>query len=236
MRSTTRHGGTMIAVETAPAEIDFADILEATQVEIDQDTTETPWSIGDGWEHETIPASATPYCMEVSAMRGYAHSGRLYDRGQLIELPADEDYGIFKYLRERGATKQVAREAVAAARRKTLDQLVEWYSDGWEWWTVACEFTVLGKLYCDSLSMIDSHDYAEEQREEIALEVAGQLEADGYTVTNQPEEGPGLSAQHFGTVVSTEGIRETCFRRIMTRDGWRDTWRRNMTAQNWSAD
>ena len=234
MRSTTRHGSTMIAVETAPAEIDFADILEATRAEVDPDETEAPWNVCEGWEHGTVPPAL--YGKEdLHAMRSFV-AGGLPRPGLIIELPADEDYGIFEHLRKQGATKQVAREAVAAARRKTLDQLVEWYSDGWDWWAVVCEFTVLGKSYCDSLSMIDSHDYAEEQREEIALEVAHQLEADGYTVTNKPEGEPGLSAQHFGTVVSTDGIRETSFRRIMTCAGWRETWQHNMAAQNWSAD
>jgi len=115
-------------------------------------------------------------------------------------------------MRERGASRQVAREAVAAERRRTLAQLVKWYDSGWEWYGVRCRFEALGDGYQDSLWGIDDAEYAETLKEEIALNVAAQLEEAGYTVTGKPEH-----------------------RQTYTRADKQARLRRNLAAQSWAA-
>ena len=101
---------------------------------------------------------------------------------------------------------------MAAERRRTLAQLVKWYGDGWEWFGVGCRFIVLGDEYVDSLWGIDDPEYAETLKEEIALNVAAQLEEAGYTVTDKPEGRQGW-----------------------TRADKQDRLSRNLAQQNWAA-
>jgi len=233
MRSTIRHGDTMIAVETGAATIDFEEILDATEVVYDEHACEAPWDNCDGFEHKAIPERRMPDEADTRAMRGSVYSDGLRER-VVIQLPEGEDYGIYTYMRERGATPQVAAEAVAAERRRTLDQLCRWYADGWQWFGARCTFTVLGNEYSDSVWEIDDPDYAErEVKREIALEVAAQLEAAGYTVTGKPEPPKRLHARYFGTVASVEGIRQEWHTRALTREEWQAEYKRNMAAQDW---
>jgi len=210
MRNTFRHGNTMIAVESQPATIAFADLLAATRVIDDTDNGEAPWENWDGWEHTAKPAHAFPDA-DVRAMQGYCCTSGRGER-YVITLPAGDTDGVYKYARERGASRQVAAEALAAARRQTIRQLVEWYEDGWQWYGVRCRFTVLGNEYEASLWGIDDADYAETLREEMALEVAGQLEAAGFTVTDKPES-----------------------RRGWVRTDKQERLIRNLATQNWAA-
>jgi len=232
MRSRVRHSDTMVAIETAPATVDFSDILEKTQVIPDYDMQEAPWENCDGWEH-----NVTQY-VTYHVLDNASGSVVTRDKGRVvIFLPDDQDWGIYEYLRERGATKQVAREAVASARREALAQLVKWYSDGWEWWGVTCEYSILNEAYYGSCWRIDNLDYAKDYvKVEIALEVAMQLEQAGYTVTGKPEGERGLSAQYFGTIVSSEGIKKAYSRRILSPERWKEEWKRNMASQNWKAE
>ncbi len=153
-----RQDDTMYASHSAI--ISFEEILEATEVVIDEDTCEAPWDTRDGWEHTAI---STNRFQDTSDMQGRVHWARL-----VIELD-DDDHGIFDY-----------------ARRRTLAQLVKWYEDGWQWYGVKCCFKVLGNEYGDSIWGIDDANFAEEVREEVALQVAAQLEKSGYTVTDKP--------------------------------------------------
>jgi len=77
----------------------------------------------------------------------------------------------------------VWRERVARVKRDAIDQLVKWYSDGWEWWLAVAEY----QEYMHCLGGIDDADYAEEVALECAFEVAAEMESDGYIVTNKPE-------------------------------------------------
>jgi hypothetical protein len=168
----------------------------------------TPWPTPHGFEHTVTEArrfrpDADP---DVREMQGCVYSEG--DRERIvIELPKGEDYGIYDYLRAAGASKQVAREAVAAERRRTLAQLAKW---------VKCEFEALGDEYAASVWGIDDEDYAErEVKEEIAYEVAHQLEAAGYNVTGKPDRQAGYNAHR--------------------REVKKDRLTRNMAAQNWAA-
>ena len=211
MRNTFRQDDTMIAVESRPAIVTFEEILEATEVVADQYESMTPWEHCDGFEHTTTPERRYRDEADAREMQGSVYCDGHRDR-LVIELPETEDYGIYQYMRERGASKQVAREAVAAQRRRTLAQLVKWYGDGWEWFGVRCRFPVLGEEYEDSLWGIDDAEYAETLKEEIALNVVAQLEEAGFTVTDKPEGRQGW-----------------------TRGDKQARLSRNLAAQNWAA-
>jgi hypothetical protein len=214
MRNTFRHGDTMIAVESQPATIAFDDLLAATRVIDDTDNGEAPWENWDGWEHTAKPPHAFDHA-DVREMQGYACT---WGRGEryVITLPAGDTDGVYRYARERGASRQVAAEALAAARRQTIAQLVEWYEDGWQWFGVRCRFTMLGDEFEASLWGIDDAEYAERDiKVEMALDVAGQLEKAGYTVTGKPVHRPGFLG--------------------WSREDKQQRIRRNLAAQNWAA-
>ena len=182
-----RQDDTMVAVETTSAIIDFESILEAAEVVSDDHYGETPWDDCDGYAHTIGPVSSFNWSYDLQDARGCCWCDR---QRMVIELTND-DWGIYDYQRDRGATKQVAAEAVASERRRTLDRLVNWYENGWEWWGVRCEFTVLGECFEDAVWGIDDRIYAEnEVIPEMASEVAAQLEAAGFTVTNKPGPKP----------------------------------------------
>ncbi len=190
MRKQFRDGDTMIAVETAPAVIEFQSIVDSTEIVEDNDESMTPWEHCDGFEHRYIGyPGRLDHVDDPRSLQGW---GRTWDRGErfVIQL-ADDDYGIYEYMRASGATKQVAREAVALERRRTLAQIVKWYEDDWQWYGVKCEFTVLDDTYEASVWGIDDAEYAERDVvHDIAGEVAYQLEKAGYTVTGKPESNP----------------------------------------------
>jgi hypothetical protein len=145
-------------------------------------------------------------------MQGYACT---WGRGEryVIQLPAGDTDGVYRYARERGASRQVAAEALAAARRQTIAQLVNWYEDGWQWYGVRCRYDTLGDDFEASLWGIDDAEYAEREiKVEMALDVAHQLEKAGYTVTGKPE----------------------C-RRGQSREEKRRSLRYRLAAQNWAA-
>jgi hypothetical protein len=231
-RKTLRDGNTMIAVETASAVIDYADIVAATEVVEDRFENMTPWDHCDGFAHTRQDPRDLGDAADASAMQGY---GRDSDGDRVVlQLTAGEDYGIYEHLRARGASKQVAREAVAAARRKTLELLVNWYENGWEWYGVQCEFSVLDEDFGASVWGIDDPEYAERDVvDEIAGEVAYNLEQARYTVTGQPQEEKKLTAKQFGMAVSIDGIQQGHWGHSLTPDQWRAEYARNLAAQNW---
>jgi hypothetical protein len=185
-----RQDDVMVAVKTASAVVDFATIEEATKVVYDNHYDETPWDSCDGFDHEVETSCHGSARFEgerdFSEMQGYCYSDAEREF-IVITLPDDADFGIFNWQRSIGATRQVAREAVAADRKRTLAKLVDWYANGWQWYGVRCDFEVLGQDFGASVWGIDDHDYAHrEVVDEIADEVAAQLEKAGFTVTNRP--------------------------------------------------
>ena len=183
MRTKHRHrdGDTMVCVTvtTRPAVIDFADILEAVTVEPDEFTGEAPWEHCDGYDHELRPIRTSE---EGDSEASFHHDGRR----QIVIV--DTDHGIYDYLRANGASKQVAREAVARDRQRTIEQLINWYQNGWEWFYVNCEYLDAS----DGVGGVDDYDYASgDCAEECALNVAAELEDQGYTVTGKPDRRAG---------------------------------------------
>jgi len=186
MRTLLRQGDTMIAVESDSALVDYDDILAATKVEPDNCFGETPWENCDDFKH----TCTTNFDYNALHMRGYCYCDFLHTHA-VIQLSKDEDWGLYEWHRKHGATRQVAQEAVAAEHRRTLDQLVDWYSNGWQWFGVQCDFEVLGENFYDSIWGIDDEDYAKQEVvPEIADAVADQLEKAGFTVNNRPIREP----------------------------------------------
>lgn len=183
-----RHGDTMTATEVTSAIVEYDAILNATAVVADEIHSDTPWDDCDGYDHTWTPLRDLDF--DVSGARGECFTG--CERG-VIQLAEDgQDYqDSYVYFREKGASRQVAAEMIALIRRRTLDQLVQWYTHGWTYYGVRCEYKILGKIYQASVWGIDDQEYAErEVVSEIADEVAADLEKDGFTINNRPKHGP----------------------------------------------
>jgi hypothetical protein len=135
-----------------------------------------------------------------------------------------EDYGVHlspvkkvpikvPLARGMGCSKQVAREIEAQERRRTLEQLKRWYSEGWTYYGVVCDHPVAERHNVnESVWGIDDEEYAEKEvRHEIAGQVAHALERRGYTVTNKP--GPTTLAE------KQERLRDRVARNLGFEDG-----------------
>lgn len=230
-----REGDQLITTTTTveSAVIDFQDILDACEIKDDYDA-DAPWKNCDGFEHTAVSVNRLDGEKRDAAefMQGYCYceADREY---KLIQLEPGDDWGIFEYMRERGASRQVAAEAVAASRRKTLEQLVEWYRNGWNYYGVTCEFEGAEA----SVWGVDDYDYADtDVRNEIASEVAHELEREGYTINYPPAtQEKKLSARRMTDAVSSErGVHRDIYPRRMTADQWRAEWKRNMESQNFA--
>lgn len=197
----------IVSRESRPKQIDFADILAACRIE-DDDYHAAPWETCDGYEHEATPASRIPDEADASSMQGYAY----HDRCRWVITVDDADvksWGNFDHYRKQGASRQVAAEMVAAVKAQTIAQLVKWYENGWNYYCVVCEFYDV----FDSLGGIDDYDYAQNEcREDVAMNVAHELEAAGHIVVNKPTR-----AVHRG----------------YTLEGFKEHLTRNLASQSW---
>lgn len=185
----------IVTVETIVREHDrvvsFDDILESVSIEYDDWNNEPPWENSDGWEHETRQLGYHDHD-GLRESRGYART-RWNEPNVLIEIDDStikERWGCDAYP---GASKQVRFEAIAAAKRKALDQLVKWYEYGWEYYFIQGEY----EGYGDSVGGVDSYEYAEELRLEIAHEIANQMEADDYIVEDRPTQSSYTAVDHY---------------------------------------
>lgn len=175
---------TTTIVREEPRHIDYQDLLDCVEIEQD-DWHGAPWENCDGYDHEIGPVDfdhpdQTDSCAYVSARNGW--SGRIIKHGTSTEDDLDD---LYEYYRSRGQSKQVAFEAVAESRRLRMEQLVNWYENGWTYYYVKAEYNGYESRGCGG---IDDYDYADtEIRSEEADELADQLEADGFIVTGKPE-------------------------------------------------
>jgi hypothetical protein len=172
-----RDGATMVlvSVETRPAVVEFSDIRDAVKVEPDEWMSEKPWENCCGYDHEL----RLPNDDGEADSEACIHHDR---RQRIIDVPCDTD--LFNWYRKNGASRQVAREAVARARQRKIEQLAKWYSDGWEWWAVSCDYLDASASVCG----VDEYGYASGAcADEIAEEVAAELVKAGYTVNGIPD-------------------------------------------------
>jgi hypothetical protein len=229
-----REGDKFIETTTTvtDAVIDFQDILDACEIK-DDDMCEAPWENCDGFEHTATPVRNLDDAKHASEMQGHVWSEG-YRAYVVIELKSGEDWGTYEYLRAQGASKQVAREASAATRRKAIEQLKEWYQHGWSYYGVTCEYEGAEA----SVWGVDDYEYADtDVRHEIAREVAHELEKQGYTIINYPpaDTAKKLTARRLTTAVSLErGVHQDIYARSMTADAWKAEFARNLNSQNWA--
>jgi hypothetical protein len=169
-----------VTTDVEDREVCYDDVLDAVKIEHDDWHGGTPWDDCDGWEHD---AEDVMYDRDDDRRdaRGFALCA---GRRNAVHITVSDDiverWGCDGYP---GASKQVRAELVAQVKRKALDQLVKWYTDGWEYYYVGGGY----KDCSDGCGGIDSHEYAEEVRSEVAAEIAAQLEREGYVVTDKPE-------------------------------------------------
>lgn len=164
----------VVTIDTRSAVIDFEKILEAVSIEPDDTLSDAPWDNCDGFEHTLrLPRIDC----ETDSEACIHHDGRY----RIFDVPYDTD--LYNWHRKNGASRQVAREAVALSRQQVVLQLKRWYEHGWEWWRVGCQYLDASASVCG----VDDYRYAsEEGATEIAEEVAAELETAGYTVANRP--------------------------------------------------
>ncbi len=166
-----------------------------------------PWREHDGWEHDCEEieelgryldgAANDTFQHAVQYARGYyAGYGHIRSEPCLITV-TDDSYcrdsrkDRWQRFHNKGASKQVAAEMVAQQDREYIDQLIDWYRYGYNWWWVRAEVTIDDKLYEASCGGIDDEDYARtDMRSEIISEVVYQLEKDGFVVVEDPAEEP----------------------------------------------
>jgi len=99
-----------------------------------------------------------------------------------IELPWDS--ALETFYRGRGASKQVAKQLTARSLAHRREYLASVYADGYEVWQVCCDFQGFGASLCG----VDDYTYATgEVAEEIALEVAGEMQSAGFDVVGMPD-------------------------------------------------
>ena len=184
MKTTyTRHDDTMaiITIEAHSAIIQWQEVLDCIKVEPD-DYPETPWQHCDGYQHRLVLTDGP----EEDGFASFIHERRW----QKIEMQYDTD--LFNWYRERGASKQVADQLTRQSMRKRIEQLIDWYRNGWEWWQVRGE---MHGCYA-SVGGVDDFNYANSLcRVEVALELAHELEATGYEVTGKPA--PESTTEHY---------------------------------------
>jgi hypothetical protein len=177
-RAWLKHGEEVEVREShisVPARIDYDNIFDATKVVIDEYHSDTPWHMCDGWEHTEL--------REVDLLYPSRPRGKTRDGGLI--LLDNSQWNTTHYLRDKGASKQVAAECCAAAKQRTLDQLVEWYNDGWWWYGVVCDY----HGYEDSVwgLLEDEGEHIEELRHEMAESVANSMTQDGYVIYYTPD-------------------------------------------------
>jgi|GEM_PF-5100859 len=177
-----------------PAFLHWADILDKTEIEPDDDTG-MPWEEQDGYEHTMREVDRCEHGDLTEAL-GYVRGGRHGGQAHIIEIDDDSFAGDspesrFDYFRFQGASKQVAAEMVACQDRHYIRQIADWYRNGPYWWYVKCEVDIDGREYEDAVGgVLDDEfgDYANKEcRDEVAGNVAYALEAAGYVVLDKPE-------------------------------------------------
>lgn len=179
-----------VTVTIEPAEVPWSDILDAVTVEPDTDMTDAPWDNCDGWEHTAEPLRYydAEHCEARQNSTRYVN--RATRDGGDVWLTLDLDKaGLpdWRYFHAKGASKQVAHELAAMQVRSAYKQLADWYSNGWEYWYVSAEL----KGCHAGCGGVDDYQYATgEMTEEIAHELAADLERNGYLVTDKPAPVP----------------------------------------------
>lgn len=165
-----------VITEVEDRHVDYADILDCVEI-VEDAICYDPFD-DDYLAHEFV-AERCNDCIE----RIHHANNRAYVRRKPGYIEPDLD-GLYQYYRENGASRQVSRELVAAARRDTIDAIRNVYDDGVYYWAVRGEF----KGCQDSICGVDDFDFAKNHvRRDIADSIASQLEAIDYIVDGKPD-------------------------------------------------
>jgi len=161
----------------------WSEIIAACKVELDEFDPRVPWDDCDGWAHEFVTDTTYWPDFDKTQMRAYVRGGCHTDAG-VIRVDVKEAYLTgWEHYHDRGASKQVSRELAAQQLRTCIDQLKEWYYDGWCW------YGVVGELdeYEASVWGCDNEEYARSVVvPEIAGEIAHQMAHDGWLIEGEP--------------------------------------------------
>jgi len=174
-------------IETHSAAVPFNTLLAAVQIEPD-DYAE-PFEKGTVMAHNLKPLNDAALPEQARAAVWTRREGFRF-----IELE-DDGRELFDFYRAHGAARQVAAELCAQDKRRTLDAIATIYKNdtagyGLDIWNVSLAFNG----YSADLGNVEGLDYAQsEAAQELAIMVAGDMEATGYTITGKPN----LSAQRL---------------------------------------
>ena len=167
---------TMTTTEVTLRHIEFSDIFDSVRVEPDE-CCDKPWEIQDGYDHEVRSRNSIYESDARGAFfRGWRH------RGIII---VDSDRSLYEWYRENGASRGVATEMAALDKRRRLDQLAKWYTDGWSYYYVSCDYL---DCYCSVGNVEAVGSAAIQASAEVAVEVAYQLSGKGYIMRGMPGE------------------------------------------------
>lgn len=176
--------------------IDYSSIIAKAKIEADDDVP-VPWKEYDGYAHslesfddfssriENTASNPDDVTYDELCRRFKASRGEFYSAGNgRRRIILEEDFTAdFQHYHNRGASKQVAAECVAQRKRQLIDQLRDWFTNGYEAWCVTIHF----RDCIESCGGIDSYSYAEKEVvPELAATIAWSLEKLGYVVINQP--------------------------------------------------
>ncbi len=181
-----------------PCFVNWVDLLEACGA-VERDDMNAPWDEHDGWDHEKESISNWYERQNIDHLRtarnrfrkcrGYACADSETFRVHIGDsrFAQENRAGFHHHMRKNGASKQVAAEMTALWERRYIDQLVTWYVEGYDWWWIRCVYEIDGDEYEASLGGINDYEHADTVvREELANDVAYQLEQRGYVIITTP--------------------------------------------------
>lgn len=172
----------MVITTEEPLTVDFEDIVG--RIEPDDWYNEAPWESCDGWEHEW---HGTNHYDHPGAYGSYKYVNRSARYGGCGFIEVDDETVIgWGCTGPTGCSKQVRFESIQRAKRKATEQLVDWYMNGWEVSYVHAEYD---EYFASFGGIWDSPwgNYTEECLMGCRIEVAEQMESDGYRILNKPE-------------------------------------------------
>lgn len=149
-----------------------------------------PWEDQCGYEHDTV---GIRHYFHPGSFKGYNYVNRPVRDGGCLFIELDNKAIELCLPDFNGCSKQVKAEKIATIKRELTERLVDWYVNGWEWFQVCAECDD----YYASLCGVDSYKYAEEVGEELRMEVAKDMESDGYIVENMPDQKKGNNQKEW---------------------------------------
>jgi hypothetical protein len=217
--TTERKEDKLIITKEVNAIIDFKDILANVKLEHDEDYK---WFDYDGYEHEVISADKFAATKEEYSY-SYNESLResLEDARGYFWRDGWREYSIILIDKDKakkddwgngwnkGASKQVQAENIAANIQTTIAYIKKVYTDRVSCFGIVCDYEDEdGETYSHSCWGFESEDvyesdtfedcrdsYIKESMRDIAMEVVCQLEKAGYTVINQKYGAPDHSSK-----------------------------------------